>query len=111
MLENLGSPGKVIDFHIKLTVGTLAINFIPQQMHGLPRKVHTPSQRFLVQQRRKLLVRLHKQNQAFLPYSFEDSRGGGYKKKKQFYWEGERGYKRGRQSLQVMVDPLRVQLF
>ena len=104
MLENLGSPGKVIEFHIKLRVGTLAINFIPQKIHGLSRKVHTPSQSFLAQQRRKLLVRLHKQNQAFLPYSFEDSRGGGgggrgYKKKKLFYWEGEGGYKRGRQSM------------
>ena len=77
LLENLGSPGKVIEFHIKLRVGTLAINFIPQKIHGLSRKVHTPSQSFLAQQRRKLLVRLHKQNQAFLPYSFEDSRGGG----------------------------------
>lgn len=85
MLENLGSPGKVIEFHIKLRVGTLAINFIPQKIHGLSRKVHTPSQRFLVQQRRKLLVRLYKQHQAFLPYSFEVSRGGWYKKKKPFY--------------------------
>ena len=90
MLENLGSPGKVIEFHIKLRVGTLVINFIPQKIHGLSRKVHTPSQRFLVQQRRKLLVRLHKQHQAFLPYSFEDSKGEGgwYRKKKPFYWEG-----------------------
>lgn len=31
LLENLGSPGKVIEFLIKLRVGTLAINFIPQK--------------------------------------------------------------------------------
>ena len=43
-----------------------------------------------VQQRRKLLVRLHKQNQAFLPYSFEDSRGEGIKRRNYFIGK-ERG--------------------
>ena len=43
LLENLGSPRKILEFHIKLGVGILAINLIDQKIDGLSRKVHTPS--------------------------------------------------------------------
>ena len=88
LLENLGSPGKILEFHIKLGVGTLAINFIPPKINGLSKKVHTPSQRFLVQQRRKLLGCTNSIKH-FCCMPLKIAVEGEYKKKKPFYWEGE----------------------
>ena len=80
-------------------MGTLAINFIPKEINGLSMKEHTPSQRFLVQQRKKLLGCTNSIKQ-FCCIPFKIAGGGGqYKKKEPFYWEGEGAYKRSRQSL------------
>ena len=68
--------------------GTLAINFIPPKINGLSRKVHTPSQRFLVQQRRKLLGCTNSIKH-FCCMPLKIAVEGEYKKKKPFYWEGE----------------------